>query len=234
MQDFQAISIFFGLIGVLFVALAYLLINRGVNEINLSFILGVVALAVSSFICMFAFGGFTPEDLKGGLGAIGNIMMFWAPVFFFVSGLLILFGTHILRTISSTASYLLYGIIVIYLLITVIFISGNFTLDRGLLAGATVVAFGLIINIIVYSMVYREIPEQRNNLAFLLIGMGISLIAVIVQVINNEGSMAILPMEFEAIPGFMINLGILIFTLSFTTIPARVILSKGETSSTTV
>ena len=220
MQEFQAISAFFGLIGILFIILAFLLLRKGINEINFFFILGVIALAISSFICMLAFGGFMPNDLKDGAGIFGNILMFWAPVFFFISGMIILYGSTVLKTFKSLPSYVVFGLTGLYLIITLIYVLGGFELSRALVAGASVLVFGLLVNIIIYYLVYKEIPEQRNNLTFLLLGMIVSVVAVVIQVASNPTQgLFILPMEFDAIPGFMINAGILIFTLAFTSIP---------------
>jgi hypothetical protein len=213
---------FFGILGVAFTILTWLILRASRNEINLTFGLSTILFGVSSFFCMLAFLDFSTAEI----GFIGNIIMIWAIVPIFFSGKLILEGRA--GAFKNPLSLVVFGG---YLLFTVgyavLYFTQDFPLSRSVLVGALIVSIALALSAYVYFQIYQasaDSPEMRNKILFLILGLVIGFVGIISAFLSTND--IIVPMDFATPSGLVINIGLFLAALAFTNIPLRI---RGET-----
>ncbi|UCE12304.1 MAG: hypothetical protein JSV04_08885 [Candidatus Heimdallarchaeota archaeon] len=208
---------FFATLGVSFSILTWLVLRHSRNTINLTFGFSTVLFAISSFFCALAYSGFQFEVV----GFIGNVIMIWAPLGMFLAGKLILDGRLAYKSPLSIVVF------IIFLFITVsygvLYFIDDFQLSRSVFTGALIVSFALILTGYVFGQVYLESadsPELRTKIAFLMAGVAIGISGVISAVLSSNDPF-VLPMELASVSGLVINIGLLVTALAFTSIPEK-------------
>jgi hypothetical protein len=227
-NEYSILGIFFLLLFLLFGLMTYLVLRKGTSEINLIFSFATIAFMLGSFLCaidFFAVGGLigTPP-LADILPVIGTLLYLWAPLGIFLSAKFILHGLDSYKEIVPIAVILfLAGITVLFLTTSGgLVILENTTPGRGTWFGTIVISIVLAIGLYYYLKIYQKAPDLRDQLLFLIGGIGLGLISLI-TVLFSSGDPQLLPMEFNWPFLVLINVGILIAAFAFTNIPHTVI-----------
>ncbi|MHA2362847.1 MAG: hypothetical protein ACXAC7_02740 [Candidatus Hodarchaeales archaeon] len=205
----------FAVLGVSFVILAWLVLRQSINRIKTTFGLGVIAFAISAFVCSLSFFGILSADF----GLLGNSMMLWGPIGLLFAGKFILFGVDDWRS-SNSITFL-----VIYVVITAIFLASflSVALEDALIVSSSIVAFVLLYAAYEYFRVTKITDQDTTNkILFLLAGITLSVIGLAITIMSVSKDITLLTKDTQIYGGVLINFGILLAGVAFTGIPAKI------------
>lgn len=217
-MDIQA-AIIFGSLFVLFSFTTILVLRHSINRINFYFGFATAGFAFASLLCALAFAEITFNiDIKL-LGDIGVIIYLWSPLGIYLSAITIRYGVTAYR---QPLSLILIGLLS---LVTLVFIGTTIFPEppnRQIWFGTIIISVIFLVTAYEYYRLLVEIPELKNQFLFLLSGLIIGFFGLLIALATSRFDPQVLPMEFEAIAGATINIGVLLASIAFTNIPNKI------------
>lgn len=187
--------------------LCLLVIRKSRNMINIVFVLALFIFAIGSAIASLGFVDITTQSIAW---PIATSLLLVAPIGFFVSSRMILYGEPELTKLQTDILIYLY----IVLAIINYFIYNSLSRNETYLLEDTLIALILFITLIQYYKLYQIDEEHRTNLLLMISGFFIAIISLI----GNDVLILITGVgEVLRIIGPII--GLLIVVLAFTKLP---------------
>ena len=152
--------------------LCLIVIKKSRNLINVVFVLALCIFAIGSAIASLGFVEITSQST---VWPIATSLLILAPIGFFVSSRMILYGEFELTKFHTDIIVYLYSL----LAIINFFIYNSLTRNETYLFGDTLIAIILFITSLQYLKLYQIDKEHKVNLLLLISGFGIATVSLI-------------------------------------------------------
>lgn len=146
------------------------------------------------------------------------ITYLWSPIGIYLAAVTIRHGFHAYREPMSILVF------VVFIVISFVFIATTIFPDppnRQIWYGTILLSGIMTLIAYQYYKIMIEVPEIKNQIQFLLLGIIVGGIGLILALSSSNFNPQVLPMEFEGIAGATINFGVLIASFAFTSIPDK-------------
>ena len=217
----------FFLYSIIFWLLSYLIIRRSKSSANMLFSISTFLFGVGTLFSALGWGPFASSNysiLILSYNILINQLTFFAiaasfiviaPLGIYFSGRTILHGNSGYKDEMAFVLYFIFIVIAVFNL----FIYSTLTTKDNFIFEDTLTAFILILSILIYFNLFKQIPEYRANFTIIILGFLIGLLSLIT-------SIALFFLNYDTIAEVVRSmgpfLGVLIVLISFTNLPQSI------------